>query len=105
LGVKILSMPSFGREVKPFAPCHRFAARKRTLWLNGSWVTGKICWPFLSRFPPSLVGVPRSRSMEHLCSWRRELRAVYRGPVECRPRCIWGYPAANLSTSIKVFIH
>jgi hypothetical protein len=26
-GVKILSMPSFGREVKPFALCHRFAAR------------------------------------------------------------------------------
>jgi hypothetical protein len=25
-GVKILSMPSFGREVKPFAPCRRFAA-------------------------------------------------------------------------------
>jgi hypothetical protein len=28
---KFLSMPSFGREVKPFAPCHRFAACKRTL--------------------------------------------------------------------------
>jgi hypothetical protein len=26
-GVKILSMPSFGGEVKPFAPCRRFAAR------------------------------------------------------------------------------
>jgi hypothetical protein len=24
-------MPSFGREVKPFAPCRRFAARKRSL--------------------------------------------------------------------------
>jgi hypothetical protein len=30
-GEKILSMPSFGREVKPFAPCRRFAACKRTL--------------------------------------------------------------------------
>jgi hypothetical protein len=30
-GRKILSMPSFGREVKPFAPCHRFAACKRSL--------------------------------------------------------------------------
>jgi hypothetical protein len=28
---KILSMPSFGREVKPFAPCRRFAACQRTL--------------------------------------------------------------------------
>jgi hypothetical protein len=24
-------MPSFGREVKQFVPCRRFAARKRTL--------------------------------------------------------------------------
>jgi hypothetical protein len=31
-GVKILNMPSFGREVKPFVPCRRFAARKRTLF-------------------------------------------------------------------------
>jgi hypothetical protein len=31
LGVKILSMPSFGRVVKQFVPCRRFAARKRTL--------------------------------------------------------------------------
>jgi hypothetical protein len=30
-GEKILSMPSFGREVKPFAPCRKFAACKRTL--------------------------------------------------------------------------
>jgi hypothetical protein len=28
---KILSMPSFGREVKPFAPRRRFAAGKRPL--------------------------------------------------------------------------
>jgi hypothetical protein len=26
-GVKIPSMPSFGREVKPWVPCRRFAAR------------------------------------------------------------------------------
>jgi hypothetical protein len=30
-GEKILSMPFFGREVKPFAPCRRFAACYRTL--------------------------------------------------------------------------
>jgi hypothetical protein len=30
-GEKILSMPSFGREVKPFAPCRRFAACKKSL--------------------------------------------------------------------------
>jgi hypothetical protein len=28
---KILSMPSFGRELKPFAPCRRFAACQRPL--------------------------------------------------------------------------
>jgi hypothetical protein len=30
-GEKILSVPSFGRKVKPSVPCRRFAACKRTL--------------------------------------------------------------------------
>jgi hypothetical protein len=30
-GIKIPSMPSFGREVKQFVPCRRFTARSRTL--------------------------------------------------------------------------
>jgi hypothetical protein len=30
-GEKILSTPSFGGEVKPSVPCHRFAACKRSL--------------------------------------------------------------------------
>jgi len=30
-GKKILSTPSFGREVKPWVPCRRFAACKRSL--------------------------------------------------------------------------
>ena len=30
-GEKILSTPSFGREVKPFVPCRRFTACKRSL--------------------------------------------------------------------------
>jgi len=30
-GEKILSTPSFGREVKPWVPCRRFAACKRSL--------------------------------------------------------------------------
>jgi hypothetical protein len=29
-GVKIHSVPSFGREVKQWVPCHRFVARKRS---------------------------------------------------------------------------
>ena len=31
---KILSMTSFGREVKPWVPCRRFTARKRTSTRN-----------------------------------------------------------------------
>jgi hypothetical protein len=31
LAKKTLSMPSFGREVKPFVPCRRFAACQRIL--------------------------------------------------------------------------
>jgi hypothetical protein len=34
-GVKILSTPSFGGEVKPAVPCRRFAACKRSL--NVTW--------------------------------------------------------------------
>jgi hypothetical protein len=30
-GGKILSMPSFGKDVQPFTPCRRFAACQRTL--------------------------------------------------------------------------
>ena len=38
----ILSMPSFGGEVKPSVPCRRFAACKRSLNLRGSRNLGKI---------------------------------------------------------------
>jgi hypothetical protein len=39
-GVKILSMPSFGREVKLFAPC------RRSCDCMGVGSQGKICQPF-----------------------------------------------------------
>ena len=42
LGERILSTPSFGREVKPSFPCRRFAARKRFLNLSRSRNLGKI---------------------------------------------------------------
>jgi hypothetical protein len=42
-GEKILSMPSFGGEVKPSVPCRRFAVCKRCLELRGSWILGEIC--------------------------------------------------------------
>ena len=35
-GEEILSTPSFGREVKPWVPCRRFAVCKRPLELRGS---------------------------------------------------------------------
>ena len=37
-GEKILSKPPFGREVKPFVPCRRFTACKRSL--NVTWKSG-----------------------------------------------------------------
>jgi len=37
---KILSMPSFGGEVKPSVPCRRFAACKRSLM---AWIETP-CW-------------------------------------------------------------
>jgi len=56
---KILSMPSFGGEVKPSVPCRRFAACKRSLHLPWkSHVAGKI-GSAISRpyFLPSLIEV------------------------------------------------
>ena len=37
-GEKILSTPSFGREVKPFVPCRRFTACIRSM--NVTWKSG-----------------------------------------------------------------
>jgi len=56
---KILSMPSFGGEVKPSVPCRRFAAYKRSLHLLWKLhAVGKI-ESAISRpyFPPSLIEV------------------------------------------------
>jgi hypothetical protein len=49
---KILSMPSFGREVKPFAPFRRFAACNRSL--NGVEkvvISAKLRTPFSPTVP------------------------------------------------------
>ena len=53
---KILSTPSFGGEVKPSVPCHRFTACKR--FLNATWklgISGKIHSPFLAHIVPPLA--------------------------------------------------
>jgi hypothetical protein len=52
-GEKILSKPSFGREVKPFSPCRRFAACKRSLNGGKRHNFGKITGLFSLTVPPS----------------------------------------------------
>ena len=67
---KILSTPSFGREVKPSVPCRRFATCKRSLNLSGSRNLGKIT-RHLSRpqFYLSLLGSLASlRTYRHLAA-------------------------------------
>jgi hypothetical protein len=49
---KILSMPSFGREAKPFAPSRRFAACKRSLNGVKRRHFGKITVPSSPTVPP-----------------------------------------------------
>jgi hypothetical protein len=59
-GENILSMPSFRREVKPAVPCHRFAARKRSL--NVAWKSTfrQNYWPtFLPTVPPFAARISR----------------------------------------------
>ena len=67
---KILSMPSFGGEVKLSVPCRRFTACKRSLNLSGSRnlgkITGQISRP---QFHLSLLGSLASlRTYRHLAA-------------------------------------
>jgi hypothetical protein len=48
-------MPSFGKEVKPFAPCRRFAACKRSLNGVKRRHFGKITGPFSPTVPPFAI--------------------------------------------------
>jgi hypothetical protein len=72
-GVKFLSMPSFGREVKPFAPCNRFAACKRSL--NGLKIVIEAKLPDHSRpkFHLSLLG-----ALALIATWRHLVAKVGR---------------------------
>jgi len=68
-GKKILSVPSFGGEVKPSVPCRRFAACKRSLELRVSWILGQICQNISRprRVPPSAAGgLSRRWTWRHL---------------------------------------
>jgi hypothetical protein len=55
-------MPSFGREVKQFVPCRRFAARKRTLldYVEVESLRPNYSDVSRSKFPPSsrFAGAP-----------------------------------------------
>ena len=54
---KILSTPFFGREVKPFVPCRRFTACKRSL--NVTWKSG------IFRQNSSAISRPSSSSFHY----------------------------------------
>ena len=54
---KILSTPSFGREVKPFVPCRRFTACKRSL--NVTWKS------YIFRQNSSAISRPSSSSFHY----------------------------------------
>ena len=56
-GEKFLSTPSFGREVKPFVPCRRFTACKRSL--NVTWKSG------IFRQNSSAISRPSSSSFHY----------------------------------------
>ena len=64
-GEKILSMPSFGREVKPFVPCRRFTASKRSL--NVTWKSD------IFRQNSLAISLPSSSSFQYYGLWWRHL--------------------------------
>ena len=64
-GEKILSTPSFGKEVKPFVPCRRFTACKRSL--NVTWKSG------IFRQNSSAISRPSSSSFHYEGLWWRHL--------------------------------
>ena len=59
-GEKILTTPSFGRKVKPFVPCRRFTACKRSL--NVTWKSG------IFRQTSPAISLPSSSSFSLLGS-------------------------------------
>ena len=64
-GEKILSTPSLGREVKPFVPCRRFTACKRSL--NVTWKSD------IFRLNSSAISRPSSSSFHYYGVWWRHL--------------------------------
>ena len=69
-GEKIRSTPSFGREVKPFVPCHGFTACKRSM--NDTWKSG------IFRQNSSAISRPSSSSFHYYGLWWRHLAVQVR---------------------------
>jgi hypothetical protein len=80
-GEKILSMPSFGGEVKPSVPCRRFVACKRPfIWCGTCQMTTK----FTSHFSPTVLPFP-ARGLLRRCRRRGCSTSggiSYRDPME-----------------------
>ena len=85
---KILSTPSFGREVNPFVPCRRFTAYKRSLNVNGSRAfSGKILRSFLAQVvPPFTTRISGGDTWR--CKWERLKTRVC--TISLRLQCIRG---------------
>jgi hypothetical protein len=70
-GEKILSTPSFGGEVKPLVPCHRFAACKRSLnvtWKSAFRQNYRILFPPIKFHLLLLGSLTSCRTWRHLAA-------------------------------------
>ena len=106
-GEKILSTPSFGGEVKPSVPCHRFAGCKRSL--NGMQViiSANYRTTFSPAVPTSTAGIshvvadveaPGGEKWEHLKSGGKQWQATPKNlPRMRRTRAI---PVAWLNSGL-----
>ena len=92
-GEKVLSTPSFGREVKPFVPCRRFTACKRSLnvtWKSGIFRLNSSAISRISRRDPTTVqyNTIQCNTIQYVTTCRREelmaLECVLQ-LIPCRP--------------------
>ena len=79
---KILSTPSFGREVKLFVPCRTFTACKRSL--NVTWKSG------IFRQNSSTISRPSSSSSHYWGLWWRHLAVQVGTTKDQGLQCIRG---------------
>jgi hypothetical protein len=95
---KILSMPSFGGEVKPSVPCCSFAACKGSVHLPWkSHLYTKLNWPFpRPYFPPSLTEVCHVVGHEVPLEMTGVGGGELNQAVHNRPR--WGRSASGLQS-------